>query len=325
MRAFYGFLVPFLLLLTGCQLIHYPEIPRDHSIIISVNLLEKSLSFVDAETGKEEARWSLKNPVTGALLMPDDDTLMTYGEQMEEVIFYKLSTGREVDSWEVGEGIVHAMIGRDGETIYLVDEGTDSVRYFNRNGEEQASVKVGRDPSEIIQSEDGSKLYVINFHDSSASVIDVRNQTVENTFSVAAYPAGGVLHENELWLGGHGEGAEVQRDITIYGTENMELIDHVNAPAMPIDIIAYDGNIFSLSHGSNKLRKINPETRESIGEVVVGANPFDVLAAKGKLYIASYDSSEIIVVDPKTLRINKLSDVGKGPFHLLFREGTNDE
>jgi len=307
------------LVLTGCGTEQYKKIESQKAQIIVVNLLESSLSFFDQETKEELARWTMPYTFTGALLLPDNKTLLLYGKQLKRIYLYDITTGTEIDRWKTGKGIVNVQISNDDSKLFLANQENDKIQVRTVTGEKLAEVSVGADPLTILESEKRNQLFAINFDAPEITVID--SGSYEKTKVIHAKPAsvGAVLIEpyDELWTGGHGVGLKAENAVTVYSLDTGEIKQEIKAPIMPVDLGKWGDYVFVVSHGSNQLRKIDIHTKEVISTKEIGANPFKISIINNLIYIASYDSNEIIEVDPNTMEIVDTIKAGKGPFQIL--------
>ncbi|KEF40043.1 hypothetical protein M670_00055 [Schinkia azotoformans MEV2011] len=310
------------LLLTGCRAEQYTKIEASKDQIIVVNLLESSLSFFDQDTKEELARWTIPYTFTGALLLPDNKTLLLYGKHLKKIYLYDITTGTEVDRWKTGKGIVNVQISNDDSKLFLANQENDKIQVRTVSGEKVAEVTVGDDPLTILESKKRHQLFAINFNAPEITVIDSRSY--EKTKVIHAKPAsvGAVLIEpyDELWTGGHGVGYKTENAVTVYSLDTGDIKEEIKAPIMPVDLEKWEDYVFVVSHGSNQLRKINIHTKEVVAVKEIGANPFKISIINNLIYIASYDSNEIIEVDPTTMEIVDTIQAGKGPFQILFKK-----
>jgi hypothetical protein len=314
-----------LCLLSGCNMKSFTPIPKEKEILISVNIKEGSLTFFDLKNKKRFTEWKLNQPVKGAVLFPDRNKLLVYGNDLEVAYVYNLAEGKVEQEWKIGKGIVNAVFTNDFKHLVLVDQNRQSIRLFTMKGKEIGEVEVGKKPLTILQNERGNLLYVMNFNEEFINVVDIQRRETIDRISIPKSSTGGLIREaqNELWVGGHGSGEHVQSDVHIYSLKTGELIEIVPAPEMPIHFVETDQGVFVLSHGSNTIRKYDLQKRE-IASLIVGSNPFSMIAHGDKLYIASYDSNEIYQVDQERLQVLGKFQTGKGPFQLIYREGDLD-
>ncbi|MBK5442111.1 YncE family protein [Peribacillus sp. TH24] len=309
------------ILLSGCNRSDtYTKINKDKSFLATVNIKDTSLTFID-KNYQPFANWDISEPFTGALLLADKDTILLYGKEMEKIQVFSLSAGKLIDSWEIGKGIVNMLLLHDGKSIVAVNQSNHSIYFFNDKGEEQDIVKVGKSPLTVLQGEKANRLYVINFGDTKCSVINLETKKVDMEFPIHSSSTGTLLREekDEVWIGGHGVGDQVEENLYIYSAKTGELKQKLKAPTMPIKFIENAEGIFILSHGTSSLYKLNDQYEE-VKSRVVGVNPFEMANFKQDVIVAGYDSDEVYVMDAETVEVKKTIKVGQGPFQLMLRE-----
>jgi hypothetical protein len=307
-----------LLIVSGCSK-EQPIIPEDKSLAITVNIKDMTISFIDLEEKRVMETWAMDKPYTGGVILPDGDSLLLYGKQVETADMYSLRTGKKIESWTTGKGIVEGVLLSDSEEIALSDQERLSVRFFRFDGKETKEVSNTGNPLALIPTT--SQLYVISYNSKKLTIIDIQRKEIINQFSIHSSATGAIVQEekDEIWIGGHGLGSELESDIHVYDSKTGELKRNVSAPIMPINLLHNNDGIFALSHGSNSLYKLSSEG--AIQEkIVVGANPFELSEYKNQLIVAGYDSNDIHFITKKDLTIEKSLNVGKGPFQIIIRE-----
>ncbi|OQP06070.1 hypothetical protein B1690_11495 [Geobacillus sp. 46C-IIa] len=311
-----------LFMLSGCAKTSFPPIADSLSVVISLDVKAETVTFLNAKNGGKIARWNIDQPFQGGVLSPDGRTLFLYGRDLDRIYRYDLATGKLLGEWKIGSGIVSAAPSPDGRMWFFGDSTHHAVLVVDRDGNKIDRLSVGRSPMTLLVNRAGTRLYVIDFQDERAWIIDVDRRCVIRSFAVPKFALGGVVRERqgELWVGGHGSGSRVETNIHVYSLQDGRLLRTIAAPVMPVDFVETDRGVFVLSHGSNTVYQVLPSGKR-LGSVSVGANPFAMEAAGGRLYIASYDSDEIIVVDEVTLRPLARWKTGDGPLQLLIREG----
>lgn len=311
-----------LILLSSCSNNTFPAISKDLPLLVSVNIKENSISFIDLSSKKEIERWKMEKPYIGGVILPDGDTLLLYGKENATVDLYSLSKGKLINQWETGEGIVAAEVLKNGKEVAFADQAQNAVRFFTLDGKERKRVRVSKNPLTIIEGTKERKLYVISFTQKDVTVIDLDKKSVSKHFPIHPSSAVGALlreDQDEIWIGGHGEGLQTEKNIHIYNVLTGKLLRTIPAPLMPVNFLKVDDFIYVLSHGTNTLYKIGPEGH-IVKQIKVGANPFVMESFKKDLLIAGYDSNDIHIVDKDDLTIKETIKVGKGPFKLILRE-----
>lgn len=311
---------------SGCQSKSYEPIEAHTPLIMVVNYLEQSLSFYHEETAKELTRWEMPFPFTGVCLLSDNQTLLFYGKALDGVYLYNLASGKQTGKWKVGKGIANAVLSADGSTVYLASHPEDAVLVMDQNGHLRAKIAVGNDPLTMVESRH-NELYVLNFHDTTISVVNLSDYRLKKTWPAIEGALGAALIEStgELWTGGHGAGSYIENQVTVYSIETGQIKEKIDAPIMPIDMEPVGSYVYVISHGSNQLRKIDHLTKKVVKMVEIGSNPFDIAFHNQRLYCVSYDSDELYIIEPDELKIVDTLPTGKGPFQVLFREGGKDE
>lgn len=309
-----------LLLAAGCSRDTYTAIPLDKDFVASVNIKDGSITFIDGESMKEMAEWIIHEPISGAMLLPDQNHLVIYGKEMSSVLVYSLSEGKLADEWKVGKGIVAITAINGEQELALVDQSTDSIRIFSSKGKELRSKRVGNQPISISEDQNAKQLYVVNFNDDKITVIDSNTLKTTKEININMFSAGIMIRspEQEVWVGGHGEGEEVEENVHIYSTVSGKLLNTIRTPSMPIGFLSFNNDVYIVSHGTNTVYKYTDQ--HELIALQVGVNPFEMKHMKDKLIIAAYDSDNLHIVDPDRFAVEKTVAVGKGPFQLVVRE-----
>lgn len=306
--------------LTSCSEKRQPAIPEDISFAATVNIKDMTISFVDLEKKKLAAEWAMEKAYTGALILPDNDSILLYGKQLETADLYSLKEGKLINSWETGEGIVNGILLETNEIVFA-DQHLNKIRFFHLNGEEEKQVESEIDPLTLLESREKNKLFVLSFNHKKMGIIDLESKEKSGEFTIHPSAAGAWLNEKngEIWIGGHGEGVEIEQNIHVYDEETGKLKKKIPAASMPINFLGQENQVYVLSHGSNMLYKIN-ESGEEAASVSIAANPFEMAFAADKLLVAGYDSNDLHILEPKNLKILKSIKVGEGPFKIVIRE-----
>ncbi|WP_394231619.1 YncE family protein [Niallia oryzisoli] len=308
-----------LFILAACSNKEYQPIPNDKDLIISINIKDSTISFIDAAGKKKLQQWEMEKPYSGGMLFPDGNTLLLYGKQIDTVDLYSLSTGTQLSSWQTGKGIVNAYVLKNEKEIVFADQERNLARFFSLKGKELFAISTNAKPFTILESH--NKLFVLNISSEVLTVINVKEKAKQDDIRIHPYAAGGLLLEerNELWIGGHGVGTDIESNIHVYDLTSGNLINTYYAPMMPINFAKWKEYIFVLSHGSNMLYKLT-ETGEQVMSIKIGANPFELVVYQNDLIAAGYDSDEIYFINPINLKIIQKVNVGEGPFQLIVRE-----
>lgn len=168
------FLICFLFLLVGCQGSSYTPIAKDKSVIITTNIKEGSISFVDKQTKKLITTWELNEPMAGTLLLPNGEDILVYGKQLEYMYVYSLVEGRQVEKYKTGKGIVNVIVSEDKKQLFAADQTAQKVRFFTIKGKETGNVSTGKGPITMVEYD--NQLSVLNFYDTKLTTIDTKKK-----------------------------------------------------------------------------------------------------------------------------------------------------
>ena len=302
-----------LLLLSGCNKASFDAVP-DKDVMATVNIQEPSLTFFDIE-GNNVATWPLKKSYTGATLW-QDNTVVLYGFGLAKANVYGLD-GEHLYDLKTGTGVTNIYV--KNHKAYVANGETNQVQVYDANGELIAEHKVGNYPMSMYEHE--GNLYVINYKDTTLSVLDAEHLQIEQEWSIDKSANGLIVPEktNELWIGGHGEGAKPNRYVKKYDLKTGELIGTIEMPLMPIEFAQDQKLIYTVSHGTNDIYAVNHKGEVS-WRMHVGANPFAIAIFKDYVIVAGYDDHTLYMI--QNGEIIREIPVDKGPFKLLVREGS---
>jgi len=313
--VFFIFSLVQLIWLAGCTGKSFDPIERDQDFIASLNIQEPSLDFIDGQ-GNVMATWLFDKAYSGAILLENDRVLL-YGHQLNEIDVYTLSTGKKLYSKKVKLGTTNVYYAENEKQFFIANSKTNTVTSFDEKGNELATQKLGNYPMSMAAYKD--KLYVINYKDTKLSVLNIENLEVEQEWPIQKSSHGiAILEEtNELWMGGHGEGSKPNSSVKKYDLTTGVKKGEIKMPLMPVGLTKTKDAILVVSHGHNELYVADFDGNVK-WEQVVGANPFAVNQFKDNIVVAGYDDHTLYFI--KEGQVKKTVDVGKGAFQLLVRE-----
>jgi DNA-binding beta-propeller fold protein YncE len=310
------FLSLLLLSIAGCSKDYYEGIDPHQTFIASVNILEPSINFYD-QSAKILATWSLEKAYTGATLI-SHDAILLYGNQLTEADLYELSSGKHMKSIQTGIGITNAYYDEHSDAIFMTNSKTNELLSFTRNGKIKRNIRIGNYP--MAMHADGEKLYVINYKDTTLSIISTTKLEVIDEWQIPKSSNGlFISHKtNELWIGGHGEGSKPNDAVYVYELTTGKKLKEVLMPLMPIAFSYKEDEVAVVSHGTNMLYVANLNG-DIISQQEIAANPFAVAHFKEQLVVAGYDDQSLYFIQDN--EIQHRVKTGNGPFQLLVREG----
>lgn len=302
-------------MLAACSQQQYEAVASEQDFVATVNIQEPSIEFYTAE-GELLTKWSLDKAYSGATLI-DDDIIVLYGFQLETAVAYRLSTGEKQFEIKTGTGITNMYYAASQGKIYSANGVDNKITAYSVSGDKLKEASVGNYP--MAMCEHDGLLYVVNYKDTKLSVLQANDLITKEKWEIAKSSHGIMIvpENNELWLGGHGEGSKPNDSVKIYDLHGGELKKTIKTPLMPIEMTQAGEVIYVVSHGYSELYEVNP-AGEILWHKEIGANPFAVGYLDGNIILAGYDDHKLYYI--KEHKIVKEIEVGKGPFQLLVRE-----
>lgn len=310
-----GFLLLMVVFLVGCSDAHFMEINQHQDFIATVNIDEPSLSFFDTE-GQALATWDFEVAYTGGTLIQHDRVLM-YGHELTEAHLYELSTGEKIATIDSGSGTTNAYYDEETALFFMTNSKTNTVTSYDLQGEQIGKQQLYHYPMSMT-AQDG-KLYVINYKDTVLSVLDCETLQVLEEWPIEKSSHGMIVVEDELWIGGHGQGSQPNATIDVYDKQMGELKKEIATPLMPVGFSKEQDEIVVISHGDSKLYKLNT-AGALLMEMKIGANPFAVEYFNGYIVVAGYDDHTLYFIENGDVVSQVMTKAG--PFQLLVREIT---
>jgi YVTN family beta-propeller protein len=217
-------------------------------------------------------------------------------------------------SWEVYLTTRQTTRDSNNTFVYVVSTATKSLI---------SAVKVGLDPSGVVVTPDGKKIYVANSGSGNVSVIDVNTKKVTVTVPVEGSP-------DEIAITPNGKKAYVgnlnSKNISVIDTATDNVIASVPIGKIagcvkisPDGKKAYAWN-FDMDNTSviKTLSVIDTNTENVIATVPVGNSPRQIaISPDGKrVYVGNFYSKSVTVIDTKTNTVIATVPVGEWPMGI---------
>lgn len=312
-KIFLFLLVSSIISLYACSDKTYEPIGVDESFVASVNIIDQSIQFFNNEK-QQRAHWQFDKAITGAVLIADE-VIAVYGHQLTTINLIELATGEVINKIDVPIGTTNMYFDSYNENIYITNNKTNELSIYSKDGQFVQSIRVKNYPMSMIAN--AHYIYVINYKDTFLSVINKNTYKIEHEWEIPKSSHGVYIFEDELWIGGHGEGKEANKDVNIYNLHTGNLQSALELPIMPIGVAQLQHTYVVVSHGNSMVHALNDE-HQIVWEKQIGANPFAIATFEQEFVIAGYDDHSLYFVSQDGT-ITKTLDVGKGPFQLIVR------
>ncbi len=312
-KIFLFLIVSSIVCLYACSEKTYESIEVDEPFVATVNIIDQSIQFFNDE--KEQlAHWQFDKPITGATVVADK-VVAVYGHQLTTIHLIELATGEVMNQIDVPIGTTNMYFDSYNENIYITNNKTNELSIYSKDGQFIQSIRVKNYPMSMIANE--QFIYVINYQDTVLSVINKNTLEIEHEWNIPKSSHGIYIFEDELWIGGHGEGRKANKFVSIYNLQTGHLQSAIELPIMPIGVAHLQHTYAVVSHGNSMVYALN-EDDQIIWEKKIGANPFAITTFNEEFVIAGYDDHSLYFV-AQDGAITQTLDVGKGPFQLIVR------
>lgn len=304
-----------LIVLSACTEGKYVPIDPHQSFIASVNILEPSIGFYNS-SGEKIATWAFDKAYTGATLI-EHDKILLYGHQLSEADMYEISSGKIITTIESGLGTTNAFYNNEYKLLFLTNSETNTVTSFSQHGKKLNETMLGNYPMSMASH--GDNIYIINYKDTALSVLNMETLQVVDNWDIDKSSNGIIIvpEQNEIWVGGHGEGSHPNETVDMLSLKSGKKIRELNTSFMPTGFSRSKDEIYIINHGANELSSSNT-LGELMWSIEVGANPFAIAYYRGQIVVGGFDDHKLYFIQDG--EIIKSIKTDKGPFQLLVRE-----
>ena len=255
-------------------------------------------------------------------LQQASDQIVVNSHVLKNEIFFTLQGDDSVGNirgeiFDAGPKMTYISASSDGELILATSSASDTVFAFDKQGNNLASIKVGKTPKGVKIHPFEDIAFVANENSGSISVIDTR------TFQVTKeIPVGKIPHNLRFSPDGNTAYVTLQGgDAVIVIDVNLLLVtDSISVEKLPHNLdITPDGKyLFTANIGTSDVAVIDLNTNEIIKRISVstGHHGIDVSPDGKRMYVSGIGSNLVNVIDVKSLKLIKTIPVGDGPHGL---------
>ncbi|UOQ84079.1 YncE family protein [Gracilibacillus salinarum] len=319
MKLQYIILICISCLLFGCakEMITVPV--QGEPVLWIAHLQESDLSFVHVEDEKVTST-GLDFSVSD-MEQINNETIILSSEN--EDFLYKLNseTGELTQWYEAGKGVNEIIYDSDKKLLFFSNRVENTVTAVDvENGNLFGKVEVGDLPVSMTINNEDRLLYVVNTESATISVIQMDDMKKEKEFATLKYPNGVFFDGEYLWIGGHGGDGILNDQVYLYDPGTGEEADRIEVGLMPIAFHANysKSEVYVLSHGANRVYRINVEDRSVEQSIEVGANPHAITSDKQHIYVTSLDDHTLSIIDKETLQLIKQIEMNEGPYKMML-------
>lgn len=178
----------------------------------------------------------------------------------------------------------------------------------------EKTIPIGKGPTGLGTSPDGTKVYVADRFTESVYVIDTSTNNVVATIPMGAGPNAVTVSPDgtRAYVGLHGI-----NQVAVIDTTTNQVINSVKVgPGVTEVAVTPDGSrVYASNSSGSTVSVIDTATNTEITRVKVGSAPFGITASPdgSKIYVANRSSGTVSVIDTATNTVVKTVKVGSSP------------
>jgi len=242
---------------------------------------------------------------------PKGNLLVISGFKTGQVYFADAHTGKELAILKIGKLVQGVNISPKGRVAVAVDASDGTADVINlSNFQVTHVISVGKNPHNVVFSQDGHYAYVSVQGADKIAVIDMQTDKVTRDIPIPGfrYPHNMALSANseELWVRNHPkphqdghvaminlDTGKVERDIRVG-------LSHGGMDDLPSGRLAFTTDI-----GSDTVDVLNPKTLQLVKKINVGAGPHGVRSGDDGqwVYTATTDGNQLVIINAHTLKV----------------------
>ncbi|ADH98655.1 YncE family protein [Salisediminibacterium selenitireducens] len=304
----------------------------DGDAVLIAHIKEPTLTLVDLDTNSIVFEEEMPFIISDMVYLDHMDTVIIAGQGESEIMYYNKVNRSFETLTDLREGINDLHYIPETMELYATNPLHNEIYriIYCEDGTDRMQIdtfKTGEHPSSIAYDPGRDRLYVSNVYDHIIQVFDRHTLELIDAFHVLDRPNGLRIQGDSLYIGGHGTGGELNRDVHIVSLENHRLTNTVETGLMPvvIDYIDKQDDIIAINHGSHSIAAIDKETETVVHSKEVSFNPYFGLRYYDEYLVTTLDGHELIRLDSKTLETIHTIPVKPGPHSMIVLEGTDND
>lgn len=241
-----------------------------------------------------------------------------------KVIVLETATGNEHRILNTASLPHNGIFSPDGKELW-VGQGADAgeVFVFNTTDFTQTkTIKVGKTPSEVTFSADGSLVFVANTGDATVTVIDPATKTVKTTIPVGAAPVG-------AWAASNGKmycDNETDKTVSEIDVATQKVTETITLGYKP-GYVAYNGFskelwVSDATNGKVVYYQVISGKWAKQGEIVTGADAHAITFTNDNkiAYVTNQGANTVSVITVADHKVTNTITVGSKPNGIILKQ-----
>ena len=198
------------------------------------------------------------------------------------------------------------------------------VRQLNNiSPQQQISLKVGLNPTEVAVNPNTNMVYVTNADSNTVSVIDGKTNSVVKNIEVGKQPSSIAINPNTNMV--YVANSNSNTVSVIDGKTNSVKTDIVDNGSEFVALNPNTNMVYVANSNSNTVSVIDGKTNMWLEKITLEHIGYDLAVNPNtnKVYVTNADSNTVSVIDGKTNSVVKNIEVGKQPSSIAINPNTN--
>lgn len=133
-------------------------------------------------------RWPNKISPSGIVIAPKQNQLLVVTRFDNSFYIYDLNDNHQIRKEPLGGEAYDIILSKDKTKAYISCWGCEKVKVWDTaNQQWEKEIPVGSHPNEMCLDKQGNRLFVANAEDNTVSVVNLQNETVEETLNAAPF------------------------------------------------------------------------------------------------------------------------------------------
>lgn len=164
---------------------------------VAVSAYDKQILMIDFTNHTIVKQRSLDSTLGGIVSSRDGKAIFVIAIDKQKVLQLDGGSLEVVNSFDTGKGPDGIGISKEGDKLYVTNTEDGTIGIININTKETLNLEKGGKPELIHASKDNTKLFISNFLNNEAYVLNTITDSITHTFTGLSGPEEVILSEDE--------------------------------------------------------------------------------------------------------------------------------
>ncbi|WP_218017019.1 YncE family protein [Halalkalibacter krulwichiae] len=305
------------ILLISCQKQAFDASKLQEPYLMVSHLKSSALTFIDLDKNEIMFSKDIRYQLTDLVSIKNGKVVATSRSE-KHIFLIDLNIGTIEPIVKVNSGLTGIHYDYLSNLLFVADSTDNQIHIIDLHQNAIVnSVATGKFPTSFESLD--QDIYVLNGESNDITVIGGDTYEEIQTFSVIERPAGMIIDNDILWVGGHGPYGKLNREIIGYDPHTGQQLKKIEVGLMPVAFWTVPSSryLYVLCHGDHALYKVDKKTNEVTDVVAVGENPNFIWGNQGQIFVSSLDGNKVSIIDKERFQLITEVDVPAGPYSII--------